>query len=394
VDTDGSIWNNRRMRTDDKYRKTAEAINAAGGTPLPVTDTLIEILKLLIAEDELDFIIAFRDKRSQTLQQLLESTGLGEAEIKQRTAALARRGIIFDQPNRKGIVVYRLLPLINVGIFEYMFMKKLERSERDREVADLFTRLFGEIRDLIQANYDPILASLDQWLPVDRTVPALDGTESGEPVTIQIDQTIEAPVDRVLPAQKVEEIIAKFDEIAVGHCFCRHHKDMMNSPCKQTKKRENCFTFGKSARYTSSQGFSRLVSRDEALKILRQAEQDGLVHKAYHPNFDVSKEETSICNCCKCCCLQSVANLIAPTVNTTNYLARVDPELCAGCGLCVEHCHTNAITVNADSKAEHVDSLCIGCGLCATHCPQNAVSLFAGERIVRIPPSRRQAAAG
>jgi ferredoxin len=380
------------MNTEEKYRKAAEAINAAGGTPLPVTDTLLEILKLVIAEQELDFIIAFSEKRSQTVEQLLGSTGLGEPEIKQKAAALASRGVIFDQPNRKGVVVYRLLPLVNVGIFEYMFMKKLERSETDKKIANLFTKLFDEIRGLIQSNYEGIVATLDQWPPVDRTVPALDRTESGEPVTIQIDETLAAPVDRVLPAQKVEEIIAKFDEIAVGHCFCRHHKDMMDSPCKQTKDRENCFTFGKSARYTSSQGFSRLVSRDEALEILKRAEEDGLVHKAYHPNFDVSKEETSICNCCKCCCGQAVANLIAPTINTTNYLARVDPEVCVGCGTCVEHCHTGAISINADKKAEHVDSLCIGCGLCATHCSQNAVALIAGERIVRIPPPRRQAA--
>ena len=113
------------MNTEEKYRKAADAINAAGGTPLPVTDTLIEILKLLIAEDELDFIIAFREQRSQTAEQLLQSTGLSEAEIKSRTAALARRGIVFDQPNRKGVVVYRLLPLVNVGIFEYMFTRPI-----------------------------------------------------------------------------------------------------------------------------------------------------------------------------------------------------------------------------------------------------------------------------
>ena len=108
----------------------------------------------------------------------------------------------------------------------------------------------------------------------------------------------------------------------------------------------------------------------------------------------MSKEETSICNCCKCCCLQAVPSLIAPTVNTTNYLARVDVDVCVGCGTCVEHCHTDAIFINDDREAEHVERLCIGCGLCATHCPQNAVSLVAGERIVRIPLPRKRAAAG
>ena len=48
-------------------------------------------------------------------------------------------------------------------------------------------------------------------------------------------------IDAVLPSQRVEDLIQKFDEIAVGHCFCRHHKDLQGAPCKQTSERENCF---------------------------------------------------------------------------------------------------------------------------------------------------------
>ena len=65
----------------------------------------------------------------------------------------------------------------------------------------------------------------------------------------------------------------------------------MGRSCTQTNERENCFTFGKSARYTSEQGFSRMISKEEAIQILMKAEDDGLVHKAYHPNFDITKDE-------------------------------------------------------------------------------------------------------
>ncbi len=70
--------------------------------------------------------------------------------------------------------------------------------------------------------------------------------------------------------QILENIINKFDDIAVGHCFCRQHKDLLGDPCKITDLRENCFTFGKSARFCVEQGFQRMISKDEALEILKK----------------------------------------------------------------------------------------------------------------------------
>ncbi len=39
-----------------KYREVTETVNGAGGTPFPVNDTLISIIKLIVNEDELDFV--------------------------------------------------------------------------------------------------------------------------------------------------------------------------------------------------------------------------------------------------------------------------------------------------------------------------------------------------
>jgi len=186
-------------------------------------------------------------------------------------------------------------------------------------------------------------------------------------------------------AQTVEALIEKFDDIAVGHCFCRHHEDLLGNPCKQTNDRENCFTFGKSARYTSEQGFSRIISKEEALKILKSAEEDGLVHKAYHPNFDIKRDETSICNCCTCCCGQAGG----PSVNATNYISQVNQDVCVGCGTCVEHCHTNSMIMNDDGKAVNTGDRCIGCGVCAYFCPENAITLVENQRKVVIAPTRQ-----
>ena len=378
------------MNIGERYKKAGEIISTAGGTPIPVNDTLIKILKYYIMEGELDFISAFHDKKSQTMEQLKLSSGLSEEEINNKVKDLAGRGVIFNQPNSKGIMVFRLLPLINVGAFEYTFMGKIEMNKRNRELSLLFDKLFGELENMVQQNYDALIPHLSNLPPVEATVPVFDNKPKNEKIKIIIDKEISAAADKIVPTKKVEELIQKFDEIALGHCFCRHHKDMSGTPCKQTDERENCFTFGKSARFTSEQGFSRMISKDEALMVLKRAEDGGLVHKAYHPNFDTSKDETSICNCCRCCCANGVDNMIVPIANTTNFLSVVNDDLCIGCGTCVKKCHTYAAYLNDDKKARRNVERCIGCGVCAHFCPQNAISMLEGkERIVRIPPKRK-----
>jgi len=372
---------------EDKYWEAGDIISKAGGTHIIVNDTLIKLLGYFINEDELDFIAAYKDQKSQTLEQLKVSTGLPEAEILKKTSALAKRGVIFDQPNSKGIQVYRLLPLLNVGTFEYTFMGKLEINDRNREIAALFSKLFKDMDATIQEKYDALIPLLKKMPPIDRTVPIHENRTTGK--KIQINHQVESYVDKILPSQRVEELIQKYDEIAVGHCFCRHYKDVSGKPCKVTDARETCFTFGKSAHYTTDQGFARMIGKEEALQILKKAEEDGLVHKAYHPNFDTTKDETSICNCCRCCCGNSVENMIFPITNATNFLAVVDKDKCIGCGKCVEVCHTGSAYLKDDKKADRVKETCIGCGVCAAFCPVDAISLVEGERIIVILPKKK-----
>lgn len=374
--------------SDEKYKQAARFIVKAGGTPFPITDTLINILKLIITEGELDLIMGFKRKSSQTIEQLMKSSKLSEDEILSKVESLAKKGVIFNQPSSSGIMVYRLLPLVNVGIFEYTFMKKLEFSDKEKQLAKLFEDLFKEVQGSIQDTYDITIDFLKSLPPVDRTIPFYENVSTGKDIEIKINESIEVPKESIVPAQKIEGIVKKFEHIAVAHCFCRHHKDILGEPCKQTDERENCFTFGKSAKHVVQQGFGRFISQNEAIKIMKEAENSGLLHKAYHPNFDITKDETSICNCCKCCCGNSIESQIAPISNSTNFLSDINQDICVGCGTCVDKCPLNAIKLNADNKAERMEEICIGCGICAHYCPEAAISLLEGRRTVFIPPPR------
>jgi Pyruvate/2-oxoacid:ferredoxin oxidoreductase delta subunit len=373
---------------NEKYKAAAEIINKAGEFAYPITDTLIEILKYNIDENELDLIFGFTHQISQTMDQLKQSTGLPEDQIINKVNSLAKKGVIFNQPNRQGVMIYRLLPVARQ--FEYTFMKKLDNSEKFRTLAKLYHKLDKEIEAVIQTNYDKFASTLNKRLPIDRTVlTSFVNKQTGNEIEIIIDKKIEVPTEIVIPSQKVEDIINKFDDIAVGNCFCRQHKDLLGDTCKQTKIRENCFTLGKSARHTSEQGFSRLISKEEALKILKTTKEDGLVHKAYHLHSDITKEEVAICNCCSCCCLNNRNLMIGPVVNANNYIASIKEDECIGCGNCIENCHNSAISLNNDNIAEVDKEYCIGCGVCAFLCPENAISMIEGPRLVRMLPPRK-----
>ena len=368
-----------------KYIKAVKAINSASGTPLGVSDTTINILKFIVPEEYLDLIIAFRKRKSQTMDQLKEISGMSEEEILKSVEFLAKKGLIMNQPNRTGLMVFRLMPFINVGVFEYTFMNKLEYSDWEKELANLFQKLREESQSRILDNYDYVINTiLPNIRPIDRTIPFTENKETGNEIEIVVNEELETPEEKILPSQDVKEIINKFDDIAVGHCYCRHHKDLLGHSCTQTDLRENCFSFGKSARYTTEQGFARMISKEEALEILAKSEADGLVHKAYHPNMDFKREEDSICNCCADCCGQ----WSSITVNLSNYVSQVNQELCVGCGTCVDKCPTGSLELNDEGKSQKVGERCIGCGICAAFCPENAISLVENERVVRLAPPR------
>ena len=69
----------------------------------------------------------------------------------------------------------------------------------------------------------------------------------------------------------------------------------------------------------------------------------------------------------------------------------LDPDLCILCGLCVDVCPPNCITI---ARADHLDlgtesqsvllldeDLCIRCGLCVNRCPPGALSMVHAQEV-------------
>ena len=194
---------------------------------------------------------------------------------------------------------------------------------------------------------------------------------------------------RITAYEDARQIIRNSSFRAVTMCYCRHKKEHLGDRCRKNAPVEGiCMVLGEGARFLVRRGFAQERSVGQMLDTLDHTRSLGLTHVT----DNVREQPSFICNCCRCCCGNSVENMIAPIINATNYLAVIDADRCIGCGICVEKCHSGAALLNAYGKAHRVKDHCIGCGVCASFCPENAISLLEGQRTVRIAPQRGKSA--
>lgn len=174
------------------------------------------------------------------------------------------------------------------------------------------------------------------------------------------------------------------DRIAVIDCVCR------NSNGEQgCYPRDVCFLIGEPwvtwamdrDRYLNG----RLVSKEEALKIMRECHERGNVHAGFFKDVAAGRLY-SICNCCPCCCtaLQAQNYIGAPMLIGSGFKAKVDMDKCKGCGICAKKCNFLAITME-DGKPVINEELCCGCEACQTFCKSDAISLEAMDPSVLAP---------
>ena len=61
-------------------------------------------------------------------------------------------------------------------------------------------------------------------------------------------------------------------------------------------------------------------------------------------------------------------------------------EICDGCGMCIDACSNDAITIE-NNKAFIINDLCLGCGVCVSMCPNAGIKLESRLERVLTPVS-------
>ena len=195
--------------------------------------------------------------------------------------------------------------------------------------------------------------------------------EKGTPQirSIPVEKSIDNQI-KVMPYERAENLIRSKNKIVASPCICRTEQQLIGKGCD--KPLETCLSFGTGAEFYERNGMGRLITKEEALLILRQADSAGLVL-----SLGNAQNSTFICACCGCCCgvLRTLKYYPKPgTIVSSAFVAELNQEICSGCGICIERCQMDALQLS-NRELTLDKERCIGCGLCVTVCPTKSLSL-------------------
>ncbi len=130
--------------------------------------------------------------------------------------------------------------------------------------------------------------------------------------------------------------------IGASICSCRYGRKKLDEGCADDYDGW-CIGVGDMADYCRETGRGRDITYDEAMEILKRAEDNGFVHQV--TNIDGENKIFAICNCnVKICNALRTSQLFnTPNLSASAYRAHVNKAACVACGQCVEYCPAGAL---------------------------------------------------
>lgn len=322
----------------DIYKQLAEHLDdLPAGFPPTESGVELRILRRLFTPEEAELATKLL-LIPEEAHVIAHRAKLPVEEVAPRLESMAYKGLIYSIVRDGKPTKYSANQFI-IGIWEY-------------HVNDLDPELIRDVNE-----YIPEFIDWDVW----KKVPQL--------WTIPVNQSLQADL-KVLPYENAVEILEKHEKFLEAPCICRKERRIMGQGCD--KSEGNCLVLGRGAEYYERNGIGRRIDKEEALAILKRADEEGLV---LQPSF--SKKVANICCCCGCCC-QILLNLKRhaepAAMVSAPFIATLDQEACIGCGVCESRCQMDALHIH-DDKAVLDEKKCIGCGLCVSTCLSGALTL-------------------
>lgn len=130
--------------------------------------------------------------------------------------------------------------------------------------------------------------------------------------------------------------------IGAGRCSCRASRKVLGEGVADDDYGW-CIGVGDFADYCRETGKGRDITYEEAMEILKRAEDNGYVHQI--TNIDGENKIFGICNCNVniCNALRTSQLFNTPNMSRSAYVAHVDKDKCVACGRCVEFCPAGAV---------------------------------------------------
>jgi len=322
------------------------------GIGYPQTGDFIEVLRKTITTEEAEIALGLPTRLApfevEDVDLIAEKVGKNSEKVENILERLAQKGFLYKQKTDSGKTGYAFIQL-GFGMPQIFYWKG-EITDKTKEIAPVLAKYLQKGGDIVSGTEN---VRLFRYIPVNKAV----------------NNALQA----VYSYDMMEEVIKKARKIAVVHCPCRETARLITeSKCTHTL--ENCIKFNKMADFVLEKGYGREITKEEALNIIKDTEEEGLIHFVDNCQEEVQHN----CNCCSCCCwnVSPIKNRLVPRdyIMATYYLRTTDKELCSGCGQCVKDCPLEIIEM-AENLPIIDESICIGCGVCLLHCPTDAAKL-------------------
>jgi len=333
--------------TNDVYQRLAHHLDELpAGFPPTESGVELRILRRLFSPEEAELALHL-NLLSEPVRVVAHRAGISEEDAAARLYEMSRKGLIYRL--YKGDEPQYMAAQFVIGIWEF-------------HVNDLDPELIRDVNEYLPHLMDP-----RTWkrAPQLRTIP------------VQVD----VPVSHdILPHEEAATLVQGRRRYAVAPCICRKEHQLMGEGC--AKPMETCLVFDRAADYYLENGIGREIDLEETLRILKLADEAGLV---LQPSG--YQKISNICCCCGDCCQVLLAFQRHPepaSLVSSPFLVAYEPELCSLCATCLDRCQMDALSLPDNSDEVQVElTRCIGCGLCVTTCPDEALTL------VRKPPDQQ-----
>ena len=349
--------------TEEVYKKLCNTMAKRGGRyPAMDIPEFYEMAKELFTPEEAA-VCNGMPRGFNPASVIAKELGKGEEEVSHILEGMADKGLC-TAADMGGTMVYGLPPFVP-GIFEFQFMRGT-RTDKDRKLAKLI-HAYKEAYDRALGGAPKEPFPLSRVITVDRMVKAGNTVHTYD---------------------QMASYIGKYDPISVSTCFCRHEAELIDENDKCGMPNGVCMQFGMGAQYLIDRGIAKKVTKEEAMNVLKESEEAGLVHCSNN-----QQEIDFVCNCCSCHCMILKTALAQPKPGlamASGFQPVWDPELCTACEICIDRCPMTALTMGQDDIPEVDLNRCIGCGVCATGCPEEAIAMEERSGI-QVPPEDRKA---
>ena len=277
----------------------------------------------VLSDEEAELALKLGVRKPKTLPEIVKLSGMEEKKCEALLEEMSRKGLLeYNWENAAHEKQY-VLPMYVPGCAEF-FNMNAKILESNPEMGTFFEHM--------------------SRLPLEKITPFVPEGGAGIGMhVIPVEKAIEMENESV-DLEHISYWLSKYEgKYAASPCSCRRSRLTHNEGCADDPEGW-CIAIGDMADYVvETQKDGRYISKEEALEIFRQAEENGFVHQI--TNIDGKDKIFAICNCNVnvCYALRTSQLFNTPNMSRSAYIAKVEKQNCVACGKCVEACPAGAV---------------------------------------------------